>query len=223
MGVIVAQSVMPSCKFSFPANLDVIQSNTDFTIQLAINNFQAGVFTNAKTNYFGAPAFTNDQGQIIGHAHVVVEAIDSLTTTTVSDPTKFSFFKGINTAAVNGILSATVTGGLPAGTYKLSTINSAATHQPILVAVAQHGSLDDCVYFTVSDNASGNNGNNRNNGAQQANNGGQQANNGSQQANNGGQGQNGNNGNNGGNGGRNKRRMRRERSGETGHLRARHH
>lgn len=50
----------------------------------------------------------------------------------MTDPTKFAFFKGINTPAVNGVLSATVTGGLPAGTYKLSTINSAATHQPIV-------------------------------------------------------------------------------------------
>jgi len=86
-------------QFTFPANLDTIQSNTDFTIELAINNFEAGgtsavlpsfpllsisndcpqkikpltrsfytVFTNAKSNYFGAPAFTNNAGQIIGHA-----------------------------------------------------------------------------------------------------------------------------------------------------------
>lgn len=65
----------------------------------------------------------------------------------MSDPTQFAFFKGLNSPAQNGILSATVTGGLPAGTYKLSSINSAANHQPALVGVAQHGSLDDAVYF----------------------------------------------------------------------------
>lgn len=80
----------------------------------------------------------------------MIEAIDSLGTTTVSDPTTFAFFKGLNTAAVNGVLSATVTGGLPPGTYKMSSINTAANHQPVLVAVAQHGSLDDVVYFTVT-------------------------------------------------------------------------
>ena len=68
-----------------------------------------------------------------------------MTSRTVPNNVEFAFFKGINTAAVNGILSTEVTGGLPEGTYKLSTINSAANHQPVLVAVAQHGSLDDVV------------------------------------------------------------------------------
>ena len=54
-----------------------------------------------------------------GHSHVVIEAIDSLTSTTVTTPTSFAFFKGLNTAAVNGVLTATVTGGLPAGTYRV--------------------------------------------------------------------------------------------------------
>ncbi len=61
----------------------------------------------------------------------------------------FAFFKGVNKAAQGGILTETVAGGLPDGNYKLSSINSAANHQPVLVAVAQHGSLDDAVYFTV--------------------------------------------------------------------------
>lgn len=32
----------------------------------------------------------------------------------------------------------------------MSSINTASNHQPVLVAVAQHGSLDDVVYFTVT-------------------------------------------------------------------------
>lgn len=32
---------------------------------------------------------------------------------------------------------------------QISSINSAANHQPVLVAVAQHGAIDDHVYFTV--------------------------------------------------------------------------
>lgn len=57
--------------------------------------------------------------QFKGHSHVVIELIDSLTSTTVTDPTKFAFFKGLNDPAQNGILSATVPGGLPAGVYKV--------------------------------------------------------------------------------------------------------
>lgn len=49
----------------------------------------------------------------------MIEAIDSLATTTPSDPTTFAFFKGLNAAAVGGVLTATVTGGLPVGTYKV--------------------------------------------------------------------------------------------------------
>jgi len=56
----------------------------------------------------------------------------------------------LNDAAQGGILSASVAAGLPAGAYRLCSINTAANHQPALVPIAQHGSLDDCVYFTAS-------------------------------------------------------------------------
>ena len=55
-------------------------------------------------------------------------------------PKKFIFFKGLNSAAVDGILTADV----PAGFYKIS-INTAANHQPVLVPVEKHGSLDNVV------------------------------------------------------------------------------
>lgn len=69
----------------------------------------------------------------------MIEKIASLDTTAVADTTKFAFFKGLNDPAKNGVLSTEVTGGLPAGVYKMSSINSAANHQPALVGVAQHG------------------------------------------------------------------------------------
>jgi len=150
MGVIPSNNNMPSAKFVFPANGDTsIVEGTAFTIKMAIKNFQSGAFVNAEQNYFAAPQQLNKQGQIIGHSHVVVEALSALDQTTPNDPKKFAFFKGLNSAAVNGILTAVVTAGLPAGNYKLSSINTAANHQPCLVPVAQHGSLDDAVYFTV--------------------------------------------------------------------------
>ena len=113
---------------------------------MAIRGMQTGTFVNAAANYFAAPQQLNGQGQIIGHTHVVIEKLDSLDQTKATDPNKFAFFKGINTAAVNGVVSLVVDGGLPEGFYKLSSINSAANHQPALVAVAQHGSLDDAIY-----------------------------------------------------------------------------
>lgn len=156
MGIIAATTNMPSSKFVFPKNTDTsIQPNTAFTIQMAIKNIQTGTFVNAQANYYSAPQQVNAQGQIIGHTHVVIEKLNSLDQTTPTDPNVFAFFKGINGAAQNGIVTADVTAGLPAGTYKISSINAAANHQPVLVAVAQHGSLDDVAYFTVGAAAAG--------------------------------------------------------------------
>jgi len=153
MGNIPSTDNMPSAKFVSPKNLDNIQENTAFTIQMAIQGMETGFFTNANENYFSAPQQLNDQGQITGHSHVVIEEIDSIDSTKPSNPTVFAFFKGLNDKAKNGVLTATVDKGLPVGTYKMSSINSAANHQPCLVPVAQHGSLDDAVYFTVGDAA----------------------------------------------------------------------
>ncbi|KAI0657911.1 hypothetical protein C8Q70DRAFT_1055291 [Cubamyces menziesii] len=149
MGVIAATTNMPSSKFQFPTNNAKIPANQNFTIKMAIQHLETGHFTNANENYFAAPQVVNAQGDIQGHSHVVVEQIDAVDTTKVTDPTKFVFFKGLNDQAVNGVLSVEVGGGLPKGAYRLASINTAANHQPALVAVAQHGSLDDMVYFTV--------------------------------------------------------------------------
>ena len=149
MGQIPATTAMPSSKFTNPTNMQNIAANTAFTITMAIQNMETGNFVNAQSNYFSAPQQLNAQGQIIGHSHVVVEQLSAIDQTTPTDPTKFAFFKGLNSPAANGVLSADVTAGLPAGVYKLSSINTAANHQPALVPIAQHGSLDDAVYFTV--------------------------------------------------------------------------
>jgi len=115
---------------------------------MAVQNFQTGAFVNAQENYFAAPQQLNAQGQIIGHSHVVVEQLTALDQTTPTDPKKFAFFKGLNAAAQGGVLTADVTAGLPAGFYKVSSINTAANHQPVLVPIAQHGSLDDVSYVS---------------------------------------------------------------------------
>lgn len=151
MGIIAATTNMPSAKFQFPTNGGTIPANTNFTISMAISNLDTGFFVNAEENYFAAPQQIGDTGNIKGHSHVVVESLTSLDQTEPTSPGTFAFFKGLNNPAQNGVLTADVTGGLPAGTYRLASINTAANHQPVLVAVAQHGALDDMVYFTVAD------------------------------------------------------------------------
>jgi hypothetical protein len=170
MGRIIGIDKMPSSKFVFPENFsEDLNENQPFTIAMAIKNVQSGNFVNPATNYYAAPQQVNDQGIVIGHSHVTVEKIDDFKSKTPMDPNVFAFFKGLNLPADGkGELSAPVDKGLPAGSYRLCSINAAMNHQPILVAVAQHGSLDDCVYFKVKagggGGGGGNNGGNNNNG-----------------------------------------------------------
>ncbi|KAF7348482.1 hypothetical protein MVEN_01365600 [Mycena venus] len=151
IGNIPSVDNMPSSKFQNPKNFDTIASNQTFTVLLATKGIQLGTFTNAQKTYFGNPQKLNAQGQIIGHTHIVMEAIDSITTTTLTNPKNFFFFKGINTAQdAQGNVQVDVTGGVGPGVYRMCTIVSSATHQPAIVPVAQHGSLDDCIYFTAT-------------------------------------------------------------------------
>jgi hypothetical protein len=151
MGIIPSTDNMPSAKFVSPKNGDTIVANQAFTVTMAVANFQTGAFVNAAENYFAAPQQVNGQGQIIGHSHITIDKLASLSDTQPTNPKVFAYFKGLNAAAQNGVLTASVDEGLPAGFYRLASINTAANHQPALVPIAQHGSLDDFVYFTIAD------------------------------------------------------------------------
>ncbi|KAK7029678.1 hypothetical protein VNI00_014376 [Paramarasmius palmivorus] len=165
IGLIPNIDTMPSSKFTNPKNGDTVAADQPFQISMAVKNLNTGNFVNAQENYFAAPQQLDGQGQIVGHTHVVVELLDQgLAQSTPTDPKKFAFFKGVNGKAQNGIVTADVTNGLPAGTYRLCSINAAANHQPVIVPVAQHGSLDDCVYFTSAPGGAAGGANNGANG-----------------------------------------------------------
>jgi hypothetical protein len=156
IGDIIPSSNMPAAKITFPPNLGTFAADTEFVFKMNIQNMVTGNFVNADTNYYGAPQQLNG-GIVVGHSHVTVQQVDSLTSTTPLDPTVFAFFKGINDPAVNGELSVNVTAGLPAGVYRFCTMNTSANHTPVMVAIAQHGHVDDCIYSTAV--AGGGNGN----------------------------------------------------------------
>jgi hypothetical protein len=150
MGRIIPKANLPSSKFVFPKNFSTLKANEPFTIQMKVKNMELGFFTNAQLNYYAAPAQLNDANIIVGHTHVVIEPLTSLDQTEPADPTKFAFFKGVNSPPNgNGVVTADVAKGLAAGTYRLFSINTAANHMPVLASVAQHGCLDDGIYFTV--------------------------------------------------------------------------
>lgn len=148
IGVIPSVDNMPSAKFVFPKNFGTIKARQSFTIEMNIKNIDTGFFVNAQANYFAAPQQLNKGGQVKGHSHVVVEKLESLDQTKPTNPKTFNFFKGLNNAATNGKLTAAVDKGLEPGFYRLSSINTSSNHQPVIVPVAQHGSLDDVIYVS---------------------------------------------------------------------------
>ncbi|KAF7306487.1 hypothetical protein MIND_00440000 [Mycena indigotica] len=149
MGLLPSIEKMPSAKFNFPKNTDSINANVPFNASLNVLNFQTGVFTNAQKTYFSAPQTLNAQGEIIGHTHIVIETLQSIDQITPTDPKKFFFFKGVDDPAQNGIAIAFVAKGVPVGAYRMCSINTSANHSPVVGPIAQHGSFDDCVYFTA--------------------------------------------------------------------------
>ncbi|TQS32034.1 hypothetical protein Golomagni_07664, partial [Golovinomyces magnicellulatus] len=146
MGNIPSVDKMVSSVFVSPQNGDDVAAGQTFNIQVQMINFQAGSFTNATSTYYSAPQDLNGSGNIIGHTHVTVQDTgNSLNPTQPLDPTQFAFFKGINDAGNGqGLLSASVDGGLPAGNYRLCTMAASSNHQPVLMPVAQRGAQDDC-------------------------------------------------------------------------------
>ncbi|KAL0932836.1 fungal transcriptional regulatory protein [Colletotrichum truncatum] len=166
MGDIPALKNMVSAMITNPQPGEKVQAGQTFNISVQTSNLKAGNFVNPTTNYYTSPQALDDQGKIIGHCHVTVQDIGSLKSTTPPDPTKFAFFKGIDDAGNGkGLLQATVTGGLPAGTYRVCTMIAAQNHQPVAMPVAQRGAQDDCTKFEVVGNGNNNGANGNKNGA----------------------------------------------------------
>jgi len=151
MGQLPAKTAMVSSIILNPKTGVSVPSDTTFNITVQMANLAAGQFTNADATYFSAPQ-TLTNGIVSGHTHVTVQDLGgSLNPSGALDATQFAFFKGINDAGNGqGLLSAIVTGGLPAGNYRVCTMASAANHQPVIMPVAQRGTADDCTKFVVS-------------------------------------------------------------------------
>ncbi|KAI5806207.1 hypothetical protein EDC01DRAFT_609614, partial [Geopyxis carbonaria] len=170
MGDIPAQDSMVSSIIISPAPGEDLAADTAFDIQVQVTNLQAGSFTNPDNTYYAAPQAL-EGGKIVGHTHVTVQDLgNNLAPQQAPDPAVFAFFKGINDAGDgNGLLTAAVDQGLPAGNYRVCTMSSSSNHQPVLMPVAQRGAQDDCTKFTVG---AGNGNGQGGNGGQGGNQGG---------------------------------------------------
>jgi hypothetical protein len=137
MGDIPSSSNMISTIITSPGPGDTIAANQDFNVNLQVANLVAGSFTNPDSTYYAAPQAL-EGGKIVGHTHVTIQSLgNNIATTTPPDAGTFAFFKGINDAGDgNGGLTAAVTGGLPAGVYRVCTMTSASNHQPVTMPVS---------------------------------------------------------------------------------------
>ncbi|KAG4433760.1 Pathogenicity cluster 5 protein d [Cadophora sp. M221] len=165
MGKIPSTANMITGIITSPKPMEDLDPNQTFTVSVQTKGLAAGAFTNAQETYYSAPQDLDGSGKIIGHTHLTIQDLgNSLAPTQPPDPVSFVFFKGVNdNGNGNGLLSATVTGGLPAGNYRVCSMTSSANHQPVLMPVAQRGAQDDCQKFTVgagNGNAAGGNNNN---------------------------------------------------------------
>lgn len=139
MGEMPASSKMAATVITSPVAGKEPAANTDFDVAVQIQNMQLGTFTNPDSTYYAAPQQLSSSGTVIGHTHIVIQDLgNSLTPSTPPDASKFAFFKGINDAGNGqGKLTTTVTGGLPAGNYRVCTMAGASNHQPLLMPIAQ--------------------------------------------------------------------------------------
>lgn len=164
MGRIPASANMISAMITNPQPGKALAAGTTFNISVQTSHLAAGKFTNPTTTYYTAPQDLDGGGDIIGHCHVTVQDIGSLDSTSPPDPSRFVFFKGIDDAGNGkGLLQAEVSGGLPAGTYRVCTMIAAQNHQPVAMPVAQRGAQDDCTKFEVTEGG-GSQGGNQNQG-----------------------------------------------------------
>jgi transcription initiation factor TFIID subunit 15 len=167
MGDIPASNKMISAVFQSPTNDQDFTPNSAITFSVKIANLQAGSFTNPDNTYYAAPQALQG-GVVVGHTHISVQDLGgSANPANAPDAETFAFFKGVNDAGDgNGLLSADLAAGLPAGTYRVCSMTSASNHQPVVMPVAQRGPQDDCVRFTVGANNNGGQNNNGQNGQQ---------------------------------------------------------
>jgi hypothetical protein len=147
IGEIPATNKMVSALIVNPKNGQAIKRNTPFNVDTKVVNLSTGFFSDPAVDYYQIQQTLDGAGLIQGHSHITIQKLDG---NNVPDPTVFAFFKGLNDAAVNGVLSVAVENGLPQkGQYRICTMNSSNSHQPVVMPVAQRGAQDDCIRVNV--------------------------------------------------------------------------
>jgi hypothetical protein len=149
IGEIPDEDNMISTLIIEPADGSTIDANKKFRIETTSSNLITGFFTDPVKDYYVKPQELED-GKIKGHSHITIQKLEG-NKKKPPNPKAFAFFKGLDQRAENGILSVNVDKGLPPGDYRICTIVSSFSHQPVVMPIAQRGSQDDCIRVKVRD------------------------------------------------------------------------
>ncbi|CAG8465986.1 17595_t:CDS:1 [Dentiscutata erythropus] len=150
LGQIPSNKHMTSSLITKPRNEEKLKAHKDFTVVVKMKNIETGHFSDPEKDYYTEPQILNKAGIVQGHSHVTIQRLESENNPPNAE--KFNFFLGLNDKAKNGELIADVKGGLPAGRYRICSMSSSFTHQPLVMPVAKRGSQDDCIRITVKGN-----------------------------------------------------------------------
>ena len=151
-GVIPSVEHLVSTLILEPVNGDILVSGQNVTIIIKTLNMNFGFFDNPNTEYYAEPQTLDVNGSINGHSHITIEKI--LDDNSFPDPKAPIFFKGLEQSInFEGNLSVDIDSSIlsesGAGTYRICTITSSSSHQPVLMPIARRGATDDCIRVIV--------------------------------------------------------------------------
>jgi len=136
---------MPSSLIIAPGDGQKLKKDKAFKVKVRTTNLELGFFSNPILEYNALPQALNKKGLIKGHQHVTVQFLGTRKNMKLPDATDFEFFKGLNDPSGNGILEVEFEGLSRKGLYRICTIISSFTHQPVVLPKAQRGASDDCI------------------------------------------------------------------------------
>ncbi|RIA85628.1 hypothetical protein C1645_830480 [Glomus cerebriforme] len=150
-GTIPSVNKMTSSLIISPSNEAVIKPNKSFLVKVLVDNLETGHFSDPDTQYYTKPQQLNDHGVIKGHIHVTIQSLEG---NRPPNSKEFGFFKGVEDKSKKGlsvvnVVSEDGTRGLPNGRYRICSMSSSVSHQPLIMPIAKRGAQDDCIRITV--------------------------------------------------------------------------
>ncbi|KAI9220175.1 hypothetical protein BC828DRAFT_384162 [Blastocladiella britannica] len=133
-----------------PASGAVVSAAQDMTVAVKTQGINLGFFEDPNTRYYTSPQTLDKAGNIEGHQHVTIQALGSAQAPPNPQTQALAFFKGLDQATNNGILTVTVpAGSMKPGLTRICTMTGGRGHQAVLMPVARRGAQDDCIRITV--------------------------------------------------------------------------